>query len=110
MLTRRALVSASAATAAAFALPAVAYAGDDGFIRLTNDGEFMTCKLPASETIVEVKLLDGSIARAMFDCPIMEPGDWDFATATADDELGDDSLADQVIAWRPIQEATPRVD
>ena len=104
MITRRALVSASAATAAAFALPAAAYAGQDGFIPLTHDGEFMTCKLPAAETIVEVRLEDGSIIRSMFDCHIMEAGDWDFATVTDDDEYGDESLADRVIAWRPIKE------
>lgn len=105
MLTRRTLVSVSAATAAAFALPPAAYAGDDGFITLTEDGEYMTCKLPAAETVVEVKLRDGSIVRSMFDSNIMESGDWDFATVTADDEYGDESIADKVVAWRPIKEA-----
>ena len=40
----------------------------------------------------------------MFDCHIMEAGDWDFATVTDDGEYGDESLADRVIAWRPIKE------
>ena len=100
-IQRRQVIGGIAALVAAPMLLASDFS-DDGFIALTDDGEFMTCPLPQIETIVEVKLRDGSIVRSMFDSHIMEAGDWDFATVTADDEYGDESLADKVVAWRPI--------
>lgn len=58
--------------------------------------------MPASESVVEVRLRNGSITRAFYDCNIMEAGDWDFMPADADGEPIDDadSIADQVVAWR----------
>ena len=72
------------------------------FISLTDDGERFTCPMPASDSVVEVKLSDGSIQRAYYDSNIMEAGDWDFVEVDENDEPLDagDSLADRVVAWR----------
>jgi hypothetical protein len=48
------------------------------FINLTDDGEHFTCPLPPDETIVEVRLLDGTTRLAWYSCNIMEAGDYDF--------------------------------
>ncbi len=107
MLNRRTFqhgVAAIAATTVALSVPFVD-AAEGGFILLTDDGEAMTCPLPPAETLVEVKLRDGSVTRSWFDCHIMDAGDWDFASVTLDGEYGDESIADQVIAWRKIEEA-----
>lgn len=66
---------------------------------ITDDGDNITSPMPASETVVEVLLKDGSTALARYDADIMEPGDWDFVPA---DEPDGDSLADRVTAWRPV--------
>lgn len=57
--------------------------------------------LPLDETIVEVLLEDGTVARSFFAKNISEPGDWDFATIV-DGFPGDSSLSDQVVGWRDL--------
>jgi hypothetical protein len=73
------------------------------FIELTDDGERMTCKMPADETVVEVRLQDGTVKRAYYSCNIMEPGDFDFIPVDDEDEplIEGDSLIDKIEAWRP---------
>ena len=59
------------------------------------------CVWPKAETIVEVKLHNGFVGLAMFDCNIQDAGDWDLMPL---DERGvagvRDSVADQAVAWR----------
>lgn len=76
------------------------------FITITEDAERITSKMPAAETVVEVKLRDGTITRAWFDSNIMENGDWDFVPVKPDGEpdIENDSMADKVLAWRPLSE------
>jgi hypothetical protein len=80
------------------------------FIDITHSGEFVTSSLPAAETIVEVKLRDGSIRLAWFDCHIMESGDlgdYDFIPIEPGEDEPDierDSISDQVVAWRRLEE------
>lgn len=71
----------------------------------TDDGEQITSKMPADETVVEVELKDGSTQRAWFSRNIAEDGDWDFLPAgNTDGPIEDaDSIADEVVAWRPLQ-------
>lgn len=73
------------------------------FIDLTYDGHKMTCRMPADETVVEVRLKDGSTAIAWYSCNLMEAGDFDFMPVDENDEpkIDADSIADQVTAWRP---------
>lgn len=100
MLTRRTLLPLAAAAAI---LPALQLQADDGFITITDDGEFITSPMPPGNTMIEVKLRDGSITRSWFDHNIMEAGDFDFMTVNAEgDDAGDDTLRDQVVAWRPM--------
>jgi hypothetical protein len=69
------------------------------FTELTDDGDKMTCPMPADETVVEVRLRDGSIVRAWYSCNIMEAGDFDFLPVDDDDgepKFEADSIADQV--------------
>jgi len=76
-----------------------------GFIVLTDDGEHLTCKMPADETIVEVQLKDFTIRKAWYACNIMEKGDYDFVPiedGEDEPEIDRESIADQVIAWRPL--------
>ncbi|MBZ9807644.1 hypothetical protein [Mesorhizobium sp. ESP-6-2] len=75
----------------------------EAFIELSDDGERMTCKMPADETVVEVRLVDGSVQLAYYSANNMEPGDWDFIAVDADGEptLEAPSLIDRVAAWRP---------
>lgn len=74
------------------------------FIELTDDGERMTCRMPPDETLVEVRLKDGSIREAFYSCNISEPGDFDFMPVDEDGEplIEGDSIIDKVEAWRPI--------
>lgn len=80
------------------------------FIEIKEDGEgVVAAKWPAAETVVEVRLKDGTVRLAWFDCNIMETGDWDFVPV--EDEFGDhtidgDSIAHDVVAWRPIVRET----
>jgi hypothetical protein len=80
------------------------------FITITDDGEeCITSPMPPDETVVEVRLKDGSAARAWYSCNIMDAGDWDFLPMPADADEPDieaDSIADQVVAWRPLVVAT----
>jgi hypothetical protein len=72
------------------------------FVTITNDGEHITSSMPPDETVVEVKLQDGTTIRAWYSCNIMDAGDWDFLPVLSDDEpdMDADSIADKVIAWR----------
>ena len=73
------------------------------FITLTEDGEIFTCKMPADESVVEVRLKDGSICRAFFS---FDDEGCDFAPVGDDDEPTDgNSLLEQVEAWRYPQSA-----
>lgn len=78
------------------------------FIEITTEvmQERITSPMPADETIVEVRLQDGTVRRAWFSKNIAEAGDYDFLPV----EEGQDepniehveSIADQVAAWRPL--------
>ena len=73
------------------------------FIEIVHDGEHITSKMPPDETVVEVKLKDGTICPAWYSCNIMDAGDWDFVPiepGTDEPDLMADSLADKVVAWR----------
>lgn len=72
------------------------------FIPITDDGTNITSRMPADESVVEVKLDDGTTARAWYGCNIMDAGDWDFVPLAPDEtEPGDqDSIAERVVAWR----------
>jgi len=75
------------------------------FISITNDGEHITSRIPPDETVIEVQLKDGSVQRAWYSSSGQEAGDWDFVPiepGTDEPDLMADSLADQVIAWRPL--------
>lgn len=101
MLTRRQISIGAAATATLLACGAHALPGD-GFIALSDDGERMTCPMPPGETVVDVRLRDGTITQAFFDRDIMDAGDFDFMPVKPDGEpdIEADSIADNVIAWR----------
>lgn len=73
-----------------------------------NDGNVLCPAWPVDETVVEVKLKDGSMRHAWFGCHLMEPGDFDFVPVDDNDEIIEDadSLVDEVVAWRPIQYLT----
>lgn len=103
MLTRRQLSIGAIATASLVAC-GISTAHADDFIVLTDDGEHMTCPMPPSETVVDVRLRNGKIAQAFYDCNIMEAGDFDFVPVGSDGEpdIDADSIADQVIAWRAL--------
>lgn len=74
------------------------------FIALTDDGERMTCRMPADETLVEVRLKGGATTLAYYSCNIMESGDYDFMPVDQDGEPTDgDSLISDVEAWRPYR-------
>lgn len=80
------------------------------FIEITTDadGDRITSKMPADETVVEVRLKDGTVCPAWFSCNIMEAGDFDFLPlepGTDEPDLMADSIADEVVAWRPLQSA-----
>ncbi len=74
------------------------------FIEITDDGDFITSKMPHTETVVEVRLRDGNIMRAWYDAGIQEAGDFDFIPVGFNNEpnLEADSIADKVVAWRPL--------
>lgn len=74
------------------------------FTMIESDGDRITSPMPADESVVIVKLDDGTERRAWFGCNIMEAGDFDFvALDDGSDEPGDaDSIADRVVAWRPL--------
>lgn len=77
------------------------------FIELTDDGEHYTCPLPPDETIVEVRLIDGTVRHAWYSCNIMEPGDCDFLPVEigeVEPDLNRESILDQISAWRPLVE------
>lgn len=78
------------------------------FIEIVDDGEHITSKMPPDETVVDVKLKDGSITQAWYSCGLMEAGDWDFVPlepGTDEPDLMADSIADAVVAWRPREAA-----
>lgn len=68
--------------------------------------ERITSPMPADESIVEVRLQDGTVRRAWFSKNIMGPGDYDFLPIEEGQDEPDiqhvDSIADQVVAWRPL--------
>lgn len=73
------------------------------FVKITDDGELITSKMPPDETIVEVQLADGSTMLAWYSCNLMEAGDWDFVPVKeGEDEpnMNADSIADKVVGWR----------
>jgi hypothetical protein len=75
------------------------------FIIITFDqeGDRVTSPMPADESIVDVRLADGSTTKAWYSCDIMESGDWDFVPVKGDEpDMDADSIADQVVAWRPL--------
>jgi len=75
------------------------------WIEIVEDGENITSKMPPDETIVEVKLKDGTICPAWYSQNIQEAGDWDFVPiepGTDEPDLMADSLAANVAAWRPL--------
>ena len=75
------------------------------FISITYDGSWVTSRMPADESLVEIRLKDGTLTKAFFSCNIMEAGDWDFIPVDEDDEPGDgESLAASVVAWRYLEE------
>lgn len=78
------------------------------FIEITTDAkqECITSKMPADETIVEVRLKDGTVRLAWYSRDIMEPGDFDFLPIEAGEDEPDierDSIAADIVAWRPVQ-------
>lgn len=75
------------------------------FIDMTDDGERFTCKMPPDETIVEVRLHNGTIRRAWYSCNIIEAGDYDFIPVEPGEDEPDferHSIADQVAAWKHL--------
>ena len=108
MLTRRQTLAGAVTTAAVAILGApLAAAQSDGFVTITDNGEFITSALPEMYEVVEVRLKSGIVRLAQFDFHIMEVGDWDVLPV----ELGHDSpdieaesIADQVVAWRRTQD------
>ena len=72
------------------------------FTQITYDGDYVTSPMPPDETVVEVKLKDGTERLAWYGQNIMEAGDFDFVPVESrDDEPGDaESIAGQVVAWR----------
>jgi hypothetical protein len=75
---------------------------EQDWIEIVEDGDYITSKMPADETIVEVMLDDGSITRSWYATNISEPGDYDFSPVGEDGGPTDESIADRVKAWRPI--------
>lgn len=73
---------------------------DFKMVDLDSDG-LEWSDLPLDETIVEVLLSDGTVARSFFAKDLTSPGDWDFSTIV-DGFPGDASLTDQVVGWRDI--------
>lgn len=75
------------------------------FIPITFEGDHVTSKMPAAETVVEVMLTYGEKQLAWFDADIMEKGDWDFLPVGPDNEpiIEADSLAEQIVSWRPTR-------
>jgi hypothetical protein len=81
------------------------------FTEITT-AEYITSPMPADETIVEVRLKDGTIRRAWYSCNIMEADDFDFIPMEEDEDepnLERDSIADEVIAWRPLTQPQQRL-
>ena len=76
------------------------------FTTITYDEAYerVTSPMPADETVVRVKLKDGTETDAWFSCNIMEPGDWDFLPVLGDGEpdMAADSIMDKVVAWRRL--------
>lgn len=78
------------------------------FIPITEEGDHITSRLPAGDSIVEVTLKDGTVMRAWFDSNILEQGDFDFVPLGDDGEpaIDADSIAHNVVSWRyPAKEA-----
>lgn len=78
------------------------------FIEITTDSahEYITSPMPPDETIVEVKLFDGTTRLAWFSKNIMDAGDFDFLPVEEGEDEPDierESIAEQVKAWRPVQ-------
>ncbi len=75
------------------------------FIVITEDGDLITSKMPADETVVEVKLQSGRIIQAWYSCNIAEAGDYDFLPAKdGEPDMDAESIADQVVAWRAVNQ------
>jgi hypothetical protein len=70
------------------------------FIIITDDGWTTTSPMPANETVVIVRLRDGTEQRAFYSQSIGDPGDWDFMPVNEHDEPTDETLAADVIGWR----------
>lgn len=73
------------------------------FIPITTEvvTEVITSKMPPDETIVEVRLSDGSECLAWYSCNIMEAGDYDFLPVKdGEPDMDAESIADRVVAWR----------
>lgn len=75
-----------------------------GWIPLTCKADVMTCPMPADESVIEVMLKDGTVRSAWYACNCLEAGDWDFMPVDPYGEplVDGDSLAHDVIAWRPL--------
>ncbi|GEM_PF-5602854 len=75
-------------------------------IKFEHDGDDakIISPMPADESVVEVRLDDGSIQRAWFGCNIMDAGDYDFVPVNDADEpdMERASIADRVTAWRAV--------
>jgi hypothetical protein len=74
------------------------------FIEIKDDEEYVSAdRWPAAWSMVEVRLRDGSTTVAWFDANIMDAGDYDFFPVRDGDHATEpDSIADQVVAWRPL--------
>lgn len=78
----------------------------DTWTTITTDEDRITSPMPADEAVVEVKLKDGTTCPAWYSQNIMEAGDWDFMPVepgTDEPDLMANSIADDVVAWRPAQ-------
>lgn len=78
------------------------------FVIVTDDGEHITSRMPPDESVVEVKFADGSTQPAWYSKNIMDAGDWDFVPiepGTDEPDFMADSIADKVVAWRPLESA-----
>lgn len=83
---------------------AKAASADFNEITLDDTGEFYTNAFPADETVVEVRLDDGTVHLAWFACNIMEPGDHDWLPidAAGEPDMEAESILNRVFAWRAL--------
>lgn len=72
------------------------------FTTITFDEERITSPMPPADSVVEVLLTDGRIILAWFDSSTMDAGDYDFLPLKGrEPDMEADSIAKQVVAWRP---------